>query len=262
MQILKVINYISNWLINYLNKNKKQGFIIGISGGIDSAVTSTILAKTKYPLLTIEMPINQLNKEYLTCSKDQINFLKKKFNNVKSLKIDLSILFNQFCKIVNYNKSLNNELSIINVKPRLRMILLYYYASIYNSLVVGTGNKIEDFGVGFFTKYGDGGVDINPIGDLNKSQIFDIAKYLNIPDSIQQAPPTDGLWEDNRSDKDQLGLSYKELEIAMNILENKKNINLLSKKEYLLYNKYIKFHKTNKHKMRPIPICKIPKYLK
>lgn len=261
MKTRKIINYIVSWLNNYLKKSNKKGFIVGISGGIDSAITSVLIAKTGFSILILEMPIYQ-NINEIKRSKENINFLKKNFSNIKTLSIDLSPIFNTFCEVLKIEEYKNVELSLVNVKSRLRMITLYYYASINNYLVVGTGNKIEDFGVGFFTKYGDGGVDINPIGDLYKSEIISIGKKLNIPLSIQNAEPTDGLWKDNRSDKDQLGYSYEDLEWAMNIVEKGDYSKIINKDKRILIEKYLKLNKKNKHKILQIPICKIPKYLR
>ncbi|WP_185873901.1 NAD(+) synthase [Blattabacterium cuenoti] len=261
----KVINYIVTWLKKYIKKSKSNGFIIGISGGIDSAVTSMLLAMTKFPTLTLEMPI--LEKKNLL-SNQHINFLKSRFLNVNHLKKDLSTLYTTFYKIISHTKHKkikNQSLSLANTKSRIRMITLYYYANLKNYLVVGTGNKVEDFGVGFFTKYGDGGVDIHPIADLNKSEVRLIAKELNILNSIQKAIPTDGLWDDKRSDEEQLKATYEELEWAMKITEKKKNIFInpsmnLEKKNII--KKYKNLHNKNKHKIIPIPICKIPSFLK
>lgn len=261
MKNLKVINHLVSWLNKYLKISKMNGFIIGISGGIDSAVTSTILAKTNYPVLAIEISINKKNISQLNRSKQQIKFLKKNFSNVKSNIINISSVFNFLCKKLIYKDDIINELSIINIKPRLRMIVLYYYAANNNYLVVGTGNKVEDFGIGFFTKYGDGGVDINPIGDLKKSEIRSLAKYLEIPKIIQNAEPTDGLWNDNRTDFDQIGLSYDELEWAMDVINNKNYKNIKNYNKKIILNKYLNIRNKNIHKMKTIPICKIPKKL-
>lgn len=264
MKTVKIINHIVSWIKDYLKKSNKKGFVIGISGGIDSAVTSVLIAKTGFPILILEMPIHQ-NIDQIKRSKENIDFLKKKFENIQTLYINLSPIFDTFYKVTKEDKNKeykNYELSLVNVKSRLRMITLYYYASLNNYLVVGTGNKIEDFGIGFFTKYGDGGVDINPIGDLYKSEIISLGNELNIPFSIQNAEPTDGLWKDNRSDKDQLGFSYEDLEWAMNMVEKGFLPENFDGKRRCLIKKYLKLNKENKHKILPIPICKIPKYLR
>lgn len=260
MQTTKIIEHILKWLNNYLKKSNLNGFIVAISGGIDSAVTSTLTAKTGKPTLLLEMPIHQ-NIDQLKCSNEHVNILKKNFNNIDSLKIDLTNTFDNFCKTIN-DIGNNNTLALANVKSRLRMVTIYYYSNKYNYLVTGTGNKIEDFGVGFFTKYGDGGVDINPLADLYKSDIYTIAKKLKISKSIIKAEPTDGLWGDNRSDKDQLGFSYEDLEWAMKKLEKSKNINNNFFNKKILIDKFLILNKKSKHKNKLIPICKIPDYLK
>ncbi|WP_185856146.1 NAD(+) synthase [Blattabacterium cuenoti] len=263
----KTIKHIVSWLKEYIKKSQSNGFIIGISGGIDSSVTSVLVAMTTHPTITLEMPILEKKKNFL--SQKHINFLKSKFINVHSLKRDLSCLLNNFCTVVNTDDNnvttiteikKNKNLALANIKSRLRMMTLYYYANIKNYLVVGTGNKIEDFGVGFFTKYGDGGVDLHPIADLTKSEIRSIAKELNILDCIQNAIPTDGLWDDQRSDEEQLKASYEELEWAMKMSEKKlKRISSFKERKYEIMKIYQTLHKKNIHKMIPIPVCKIPR---
>lgn len=262
MKTKKVVDHIVSWLKEYILKSKSNGFIIGISGGIDSSLTSFLVAKTKFPTTILEIPI--LEKEKNCLSIKHAKFLKSKFNNVNYLKKDLSIMYTSFCKMMNINNKERNEktlLALANVKSRLRMLTLYYYANKKNYLVVGTGNKVEDIGIGFFTKYGDGGVDIYPIADLVKSEIFFLSKELNIPHEIQKAVPTDGLWEDKRTDEDQIGATYEELEWAMKIVKNNQNKNLNNDQSKII-EKYCNMHKKNSHKMKPIPICKIPNYLK
>lgn len=256
METIKVINHIICWMKNYLNKSKMKGFIIGVSGGIDSAVVSTLAAKTKKNVLILEMPIHQEISQ-ISRSKEHVQWLKKKFTNVKSLKIDLTIIFNQIQKTFQSKNEPTAKLALANTRARLRMLTLYYYSSINKYLVTGTGNKIEDFGIGFFTKYGDGGVDILPIADLLKSQIYNIGKQLNIITSIQIAEPCDGLWDDNRNDIDQIGATYQELEWV--IQKQKKINNNLSQREYEVLKIYKKLNKENQHKINSIPVCKIPK---
>ena len=210
----KVIKHIVNWLNSYSKNSKTKGFVIGISGGIDSAVTSTLCSKTGLKTICIEMPIFQ-SKEELERSKNHISWLKSNFNNVESLHIDLTNSFSELEKTISDSNNPNNYLALANTRSRLRMATLYYYASINNCLVVGTGNKVEDFGVGFYTKYGDGGVDISPIADCKKTDIWNIGKSLGVIDEIIKAAPTDGLWDDSRNDESQLGLSYEEIEDAM-----------------------------------------------
>ncbi|AFJ90524.1 NAD(+) synthase [Blattabacterium sp. (Blaberus giganteus)] len=258
----KVIKYIVSWLKEYIQKSKSNGFIIGISGGIDSSVTSFLAAMTRYPTIILEMPIFDKKKNFLPIK--HAKFLKKKFSNVYYLEKDLSSLFKIFCHITNENdfEDSKRSLALANVKSRIRMLTLYYYANGKNYLVVGTGNKVEDFGVGFFTKYGDGGVDLHPIADLTKSEIRSLAKKLNIIDEIQKAKPTDGLWEDNRSDEDQLGATYEELEWAMKMEIMKKEDYIFSEIEYKILKKYQILHHKNRHKMISIPICKVPDDIK
>ena len=255
----KVVNHIVNWLIEYCNSSKTNGFVIGISGGIDSAVVSTLCALTKKNILCLEMSIHQ-NKKEKKRSSEHINWLEKNFSNVSNYKISLSNIFDLFkdnmpVEIKNNEKQL---LSLANSRARLRMTTLYYFASLNNYLVAGTGNKVEDFGVGFYTKYGDGGVDISPIADLFKSEVYMLAKYLNIIKSIQKADPTDGLWPDSRTDEDQIGVSYEELEWAMKINQKNNDINSFSERQKLVLNVYKEFNTKNHHKMIPIPVCKIP----
>ena len=256
MKTKETVDHIKNWLSSYSKTSKTEGFIIGISGGIDSAVTSTILAQTKLPLLCLEMPIHQ-NLRQVSRGKKHIKWLEKKYENVSSAEIDLTDIFESFKKISNAEKK-DANLALANTRSRLRMTTLYYHAQINNYLVAGTGNKVEDFGIGFYTKYGDGGVDISPIADLLKSEVFIIGKKLEIINEILIAPPTDGLWDNNQTDEDQIGATYDELEWAM------KNINKqeLSQKEEKIMNILKKFNLANKHKMIPIPVCKIPKKLR
>jgi len=254
----KVERYIIKWLKDYIAKSKTQGFVVGISGGIDSAVTSTLCAKTGSKLLCLEMPIKQQSSQDSRAS-DHINWLKKKFKNVSSSRIPLDKVFSSFINIIpKTNKQDAQFHSLANTRARLRMTSLYYFAALNNYLVTGTGNKVEDFGVGFYTKYGDGGVDISPIADLNKTQVFSLANHFKILDSIQNAAPTDGLWEDNRTDEDQIGASYVELEWAMEAQKKKLSKSTFTQREMEVFNIYLNFNKKNKHKMNPIPVCLIP----
>tara|TARA_B100001113_G_C21102914_1_gene619512 strand:- start:76 stop:861 length:786 start_codon:yes stop_codon:yes gene_type:complete len=260
MKTSKTVEFIVNWIKEYKKKNRVNGFVVGVSGGIDSALTSTLCAMTGIKTLCINMPIRQKKDQYLRANK-HINWLKYKFKNVNSLDLDLTNVFNEFKSSVE-NNSVKNNLALANSRSRIRMTTLYYYAGIENSIVVGTGNKVEDFGIGFYTKYGDGGVDISPIADLMKSEVFEISKALGIIDEILEAKPTDGLWDDNRSDEDQIGATYKDLEQIMNILETGINPDEINDNLKDIYNLYIKHHKANKHKMVDIPVCKIPKEFK
>jgi len=257
----KIVKYIVSWLKDYATKAKMDGFIVGVSGGIDSAVVSTIAAMTEMKTLALEMPIHQ-KIDQDNRAQEHTKFLKTKFTNVESQRVDLTPVFDSFRKQVDTEIDLpNKNLSLANSRSRIRMLTLYYFGQINNLLVTGTGNKIEDFGVGFFTKYGDGGVDISPIADLLKTEVYEIAKYLYIPESIQKAEPTDGLWEEDRNDESQLGATYSELEWAMKVY-NKHNEKDFSGREKEVFRIYDKLHKATKHKISPIPICKIPRELK
>ena len=256
MNTKEVTEHIKNWISQYHSNSSTNSYVIGISGGIDSALTSTLVAETGIPLLCIEMPINQ-NKKHVSRGKNHIAWLKKNYKNISSLECNLTGIFEQF-KSLRSEKNNNKLLALANTRSRLRMTTLYYYAQLNNALVVGTGNKVEDFGIGFYTKYGDGGVDLSPIADLMKSEVLELAKSLNINQEILDAPPADGLWDNNQTDEDQIGATYAELEWAMTN-NNKKN---LSKREQEVLKIYNKFHKANKHKMTPIPVCKIPKIFK
>lgn len=258
MQVSETIDYIVSWLLDYSNQSKTKGFVIGVSGGIDSAVTSTLCAKTGKPVIALNMPIRQ-KPEQFKLAETQIDFLKKHFQNVNGVRQDLSEVFSSFESAIPEDIQANG-LAMANSRSRLRMLTLYAYASHNGMLVAGTGNKIEDFGVGFFTKYGDGGVDLSPIADLKKSQVYAIAKELNIDTSIQNAQPTDGLWDADRTDEEQLGATYEELEWAMDYLNSPANISLTERQKKVI-EIYLSFNKANKHKMIEIPVCKIPLHL-
>ena len=238
------VSFISNWIKDYVNSmpNKAESLVIGISGGIDSSVSSTLSAMTGLKTIILSMPIKQKNTDHDLSLKHQ-QWLTKNFKNVEAHTVDLDNLFKTFQSSL---LSFDNEHGLANSRARLRMTALYQVASANKGIVVGTGNKIEDFGIGFYTKYGDGGVDISPIGDCNKTEVWELGKELKILDEIMNAQPTDGLWDDGRTDEGQLGLSYKELEEAMN---NPNSVNRA---------KYEQIRKLNLHKMEPIPVCKIP----
>ena len=242
MQTSKRIEYIKNWIIQYCStaNNKPSSLIVGVSGGVDSAVTSTICAETGMNTLAISMPIKQ-NATQHSLSINHQNWLNEKYDNIKTYVIELDKVFESFKKSL---QQFNDELAQANSRSRLRMATLYQIAQSNRGLVVGTVNKVEDFGVGFFTKYGDGGVDISPIADCTKTQVWEMARELGILESIINAEPTDGLWEDSRSDEEQLGLSYEQIEEAMKNPESK------------YFKKYNIIREPNLHKMRPIPICK------
>lgn len=236
------IKFIKNWIKNYCNSMEKKpdSLIVGVSGGIDSAVVSTISAMTGMKVKALSMPIRQL-KFQDDLSRAHLKWLKSNFSNVDEVIINLDEVFNSFEKSLG---QFNNEHAFANSKARLRMATLYQVAGANNGIVVGTGNKVEDFGVGFYTKYGDGGVDISPIADCLKSQVWEMGKELKILEDIINAAPTDGLWTDGRTDERQLGMSYVDLEKAMLNLKDKN------------YEKYLKIRKRNLHKMNLIPICK------
>ena len=236
------VEFIKKWIINYVNNmpSKATSLVVGVSGGIDSAVVSTISSMTGIKTFVLSMPIKQI-KSQDDLSKLHCNWLVKKFKNTEYLNISLDNVFLEFEKAVTINKS---EHAFANSRARLRMTTLYQVAGSNNGLVVGTGNKVEDFGVGFYTKYGDGGVDISPIADCSKTQVWEMGSYLGVDEKIINAAPTDGLWADGRNDEDQLGMSYKELEEAMQN-PNSKN-----------YKKYLEIREKNIHKMKEIPVCK------
>jgi NAD+ synthase len=249
--------HIVDWLNQYLERSSLNGFIIGVSGGVDSAVCSTLCALTGKKVYLLNMPIRQQSVEF-DRAKSHIHDLEKRFSNVIGFDIPLTTVFNTFEEAMpNYTKE--NDLAMANSRSRLRMMTLYAIGQATRSLVVGTGNKIEDFGVGFFTKYGDGGVDLSPIADLTKTEVFELAAHLNVVEAIQTAKPTDGLWGDGRTDEDQLGATYPELEWAMDF---KGDETYVSERQKEVLSIYKKFHRINHHKMVPIPLCEIPKKYK
>nr|WP_315141628.1 NAD(+) synthase [uncultured Flavobacterium sp.] len=255
----KVNTQIIKWLTDYAKNAKSNGFVIGISGGVDSAVTSTLCAQTGMEVLCIEMPIHQA-PSHVSRAQEHIKQLKERFPNVKSAASDLTSVFEAFQKVVpEHEDTAKMNLSLANTRARLRMSTLYYYAGIHGLLVAGTGNKVEDFGVGFYTKYGDGGVDLSPIADLLKSDVYALGEYLKVPNSILIAAPTDGLFGDDRSDEDQLGASYDELEWAMLQDEIGKTISDFEGREKDVFATYKRLNNANQHKMNPIPVCIIDK---
>lgn len=262
MQVEKVTDHIISWLKNYATNARVKGFVVGVSGGIDSAVTSTLCAKTGFPTLCLEMPIHQ-EENQVNRALNHISWLQETFSNVSMHRINLSTVFDELTQVL---PSVENEedrfMTLANTRARLRMTSLYYFAGLKGFLVAGTGNKVEDFGVGFYTKYGDGGVDLSPIADLMKSEVYAIARFLGVNKEIQKAAPTDGLWGDDRTDEDQLGASYDELEWAMGAQEEGKKINDFSGRQKEVYKNYLQLNHANSHKMNPIPICKIPENLK
>ena len=258
MDFNKVDSFIVSWLSDYLSKSSLNGFVVGVSGGVDSAVTSTLCAKTNQKTLLLNMPILQ-HANQVDRSNEHIEWLQSRFKNVSSLKVDLTSVFESFLKTIPVDY--HDNLSLANLRSRIRMSTLYTFASNQKLLVAGTGNKVEDFGVGFFTKFGDGGVDLSPIADLMKTEVFGLAKHLGIVKSILDAPPTDGLWDDDRNDEDQLGAKYEELEWAMRF-DNDGQSDSLSSRQKEVLNIFNNFHRANKHKMEPIPVCEIPESIK
>lgn len=262
IQVEKVNQHIVNWLKEYAISSKTNGFVVGISGGVDSAVTSTLCAQTGFPTLCVEMPIHQ-HENHVKRGKEHIEQLKNRFPNVQNVITDLTSVFDDFVKLVTSGEDENKKnLALANTRARMRMCTLYYHAGINGFLVAGTGNKVEDFGVGFYTKYGDGGVDLSPIADLMKSDVFALGTYLKIPNSILIAEPSDGLFGDARSDEEQLGASYDELEWAMIEDNYGKTMSDFSGREQEVFSIYKRLNTANQHKMNPIPVCLIPKEFK
>ena len=245
MEVSKKVLFIKDWILNYTKSmpKKAQSLVIGISGGIDSSVTSTLCAMTGLKTIVVSMPINQIVSQHDLSLKHK-KWLKDKFNNVESHTVELDKVFKSFQSKLS---EFDSEHGLANSRARIRMTTLYQITAANNGIVVGTGNKIEDFGVGFYTKYGDGGVDISPIADCTKTDVWELGKQLGVLEEIIQAQPTDGLWDDGRTDVGQLGFTYQELEEAMN---NPNSSNRL---------KYLEIRKLNLHKMEAIPVCKIPK---
>lgn len=264
MDAQRVIDHITNWLKEYCEKANQSGFVIGISGGVDSAVTSTLCALTGLPTLCVEMPIHQ-HFNQVQRAQEHIDWLKGKYPNVKLEVVKLTEVFDAMvAELPKAEDQRLTDLSLANTRARLRMTTLYYFAGLLRFLVTGTGNKVEDFGVGFFTKYGDGGVDLSPIADLTKTQVYSLASKLGIIESIIEAPPTDGLWGDDRTDADQIGATYHELEWAMELREHGTDVRKLTmtdrQREVLAI--FDRLHAANRHKMMPIPICDVPVEMK
>ncbi|MGY8910529.1 MAG: NAD(+) synthase [Flavobacteriales bacterium] len=258
MNTEKVSEYIINWLKEYATKANVNGFVVGVSGGIDSALTSTLCAKTGLKTLCVEMPIHQAASQ-VSRAEEHIKQLKNRFENVSEVRVDLTATFENFKNEVPVvEDTAKVDLSLANTRARLRMTSLYYLAGIHGLLVAGTGNKVEDFGVGFYTKYGDGGVDLSPIADLMKSEVYELAAYLEVPNSIQKAAPTDGLFGDSRTDEDQIGASYDELEWAMKKQNEGKTADEFSGRNLEVFKIYTRLNRINQHKMVPIPVCEIP----
>lgn len=256
MQPDKIIRHIADWLKDYCDNSGLNGFVVGVSGGIDSAVTSTLCAMTGKDVILLNMPIHQ-DSGQVSLSQQHIEWLDQKYDRVRGIRTDLTPVFHAFEQIL--PATVQDGLTMANTRSRLRMITLYAFASHHKMLVAGTGNKVEDFGVGFYTKYGDGGVDVSPIADLMKSEVYALANALGILEAIQKAPPTDGLWADNRTDENQIGATYAELEWAMRFEDSDEDAAKLDERHKEVLAIYRKFHQANKHKMEPIPVAKIPR---
>lgn len=258
MKRTEIVNFITDWLRGYCKESMAKGFVIGVSGGIDSAVSSTLAARTGLPLLCVEMPIHQ-SPHQVSRARDHIDFLKARYPKASSHEVELTSVFDEFIRsLPEADDAGKKERSLVNVRARLRMTTLYYFSGLCDYLVVGTGNKVEDFGIGFFTKYGDGGVDLSPIADLTKSQVYQLGEELEIIESIMSAPPTDGLWADNRTDEDQIGASYPELEWAMTYCGEESSLGSRQREVLRIYRT---LRDTNRHKMKYPPVCIVPEVL-
>ena len=257
------INHIVKWLRAYAKSAKISTFVVGISGGIDSSVVSALCARTGINTVVVQMPIRQNRKLDNRSSMQATWLLEHHKENVTHMSMDLTPVFTAFEKKLSpysYPESGNapqTELAFANSRARLRMMTLYQIAQAHNGIVVGTGNKVEDFGVGFYTKYGDGGVDISPIGDCLKTQVWDMGRELGLPQEIIDAEPTDGLWDDGRTDEGQLGMTYPELELAMQQAESNSGVDSAQEKKNL--KRYREIRARNLHKMQPIPVCTFDK---
>lgn len=262
METRAIIEHIVQWLNTYSETSRTDGFVIGVSGGIDSAVCSTLAAMTGKKTLCVTLPIHQA-ASHVDRAEEHIARLKEQFPFVESANIDLTLPYDRFIEDLPVTDNEDRQhLTNANTRSRLRMVALYYMAGLRNALVVGTGNKVEDFGVGFFTKYGDGGVDISPIADLTKSEVYMVARELGVCQSICTAPPTDGLFGDDRSDEDQIGASYPELEWAMEQAETGARAEDFAGRERTVFEIYEHRNRVNRHKMEPVPVCRIPVELK
>lgn len=262
MKTEKVVAHIVEWLKEYAVNAKMKGFAIGVSGGIDSAVTSTLCAMTGMELLCLEMPIHQA-PDQVGRALNHIAWLKGKYESVYSETLNLTPVFDSFIdQLPEVSDQEARFLSLANTRARLRMTALYYFAGTKRYLVAGTGNKVEDFGIGFFTKYGDGGVDLSPIADLMKTEVYEIGRFLGLNEEILNAAPTDGLWGDDRTDEDQIGATYPELEWAMQMFAEGREADDFKGREKEVFAIFVKLNSANRHKMRPIPVCEIPQMLK
>jgi NAD+ synthase len=258
MQTEKIIDRIVIWLTDYAKQARVKGFVVGVSGGVDSGVVSTLCAMTDLEVLVLQMPIRQ-KADQVDRASEHIEYLKSKFSNVKGLSIDLTTAFDELTNIFDANQVNipNRDLALANTRSRLRMLSLYYYGQINSMLVCGTGNKVEDFGIGFYTKYGDGGVDLSPIADLYKTEVYKLARALDLPESIKNAIPTDGLWDAERTDEQQIGATYPELEKIQKEYGTKSESDY-SGRDLEVFKIFDRMHKAAQHKIQPIPVCAIP----
>lgn len=258
MQTDKITEKIVSWLKNYALKANVKGYVIGVSGGVDSGVVSTLCAMTGLKVLMIEMPIRQKEAE-VSRAWEHMNQLKERFENVEAISVNLTPAFEELYKTFNVNDTEfpAEKLAFANTRSRLRMLTLYYYGQINGLLVCGTGNKVEDFGVGFYTKYGDGGVDVSPIADLYKTEVYALAKSLDLVESIQNAIPTDGLWDVDRTDEQQIGATYPELEKIQKEWGTKTEADY-SGRDLEVFKIFSRMNKAAQHKIQPIPVCDIP----
>lgn len=264
MNTAKVIDHITTWLKDYCTTNRQRGFVVGVSGGIDSAVTSALCARTGLPTLCVELPIHQA-ASHVSRALEHVARLQQNHGNVSLERVDLTPTFDTLERALpDSPHDATHQLALANTRARLRMTTLYYLAGVHGYLVAGTGNKIEDFGVGFFTKYGDGGVDVSPIADLTKSEVYVVAKALGVVESIMRAAPTDGLFGDSRTDEDQIGASYPELEWAMDLRNRHVDVATLelNERQRKVLDIYDRRNAANRHKMEPIPVCNVPEALK
>jgi len=258
MQTQKVIDHIVQWLKDYAEKSGVKGYVLGVSGGVDSGVVSTLAAMTGLKTLLIEMPIRQ-KEDQVNRAWEHMNDLKSKFPNVEAMSVNLTPAFEELYKTfdVHDDEFPNEKLAFANTRSRLRMLTLYYYGQINGLLVCGTGNKVEDFGIGFYTKYGDGGVDVSPIADLYKTEVYQLAKALNLVKNIQEAIPTDGLWDAERTDEMQIGATYPELEKIQKEWGTKTESDY-NGRDLEVFKIFSRMNKAAQHKINPIPVCDIP----
>lgn len=261
MNTSAVTAHIVNWMKTYATQAGVNGFVVGVSGGIDSAVTSALAARTGLRVICLEMPIHQA-PEQVSRAAQHIEELSARFSNVSRQEVELTGVFDSFIGALPKAQGEFHDMALVNARARLRMTTLYYFAQLNGCLVAGTGNKVEDFGVGFYTKYGDGGVDLSPIADLNKTEVYALGRELGVNEAILGAPPTDGLWGDDRTDEDQIGASYPELEWAMDFIASGGDAEKLNGREKEVLEIYTRMHRANRHKMEPIPVCMVPEALK